>query len=86
MKRGTVIVPAVIAGLGLPAAFLFAFYGASLQDVLYFNQKIFYFHVPAAMTMFASAFVCGIASALYLFRRQPQADRVAAGAADRRRG
>lgn len=45
-------------------------------------QKIFYFHVPAAMTTFASAFVCGIASALFLWRRRPVADHVALAAAE----
>jgi heme exporter protein C len=45
-------------------------------------QKIFYFHVPAWMVMFASTFVCGIASGLYLFRRSHRADRVALAAAE----
>ena len=29
--------------------------------------KIFYFHVPAWFVMFTAVFVCGIASAVYLF-------------------
>ena len=45
-------------------------------------QKIFYFHVPSAMMMFVSAFVCGIASAFYLFRKSPKADRLALGAGE----
>ena len=45
-------------------------------------QKIFYFHVPSAMMMFISAFVCGIASTLYLFRRSRAADHVAVAAAE----
>jgi heme exporter protein C len=45
-------------------------------------QKIFYFHVPSAMVMFLSAFVCGIASAVYLFKRRPGADRLALAAAE----
>ena len=40
-------------------------------------QKIFYYHVPAAMTMFVSAFVCGIASAIFLFKGRARADRFA---------
>jgi len=32
------------------------------------------------MTMFVSAFVCGVASALYLFRRHPERPRGARGA------
>jgi CcmD family protein len=45
-------------------------------------QRVFYFHVPAGLVMFGSAFVCGIASALYLARRRPTADRVAFAAAE----
>ena len=45
-------------------------------------QKIFYFHVPAAFVMFISAFVSGIAGALYLYRRNVRAERVCAAAAE----
>ena len=45
-------------------------------------QKIFYFHVPSAATAMLSAFVCGGASALYLWRRRPLADHVALAAAE----
>ena len=45
-------------------------------------QKIFYFHVPSWMVMFSSAFVCGIASGVFLFRRARAADHVAVAAAE----
>jgi heme exporter protein C len=45
-------------------------------------QKIFYFHVPSAMMMFISAFVCGISSVFFLFRRRTSADRIAVSAAE----
>src|SRR6476620_9037834 len=45
-------------------------------------QKIFYFHVPSWIVMFISAFVCGIASAMFLFRRRQASDRVAVSAAE----
>lgn len=45
-------------------------------------SRIFYFHAPSGMTMFLSAFVCGIASAIYLFSRRDGADRVAVAAAE----
>lgn len=45
-------------------------------------QKIFYFHVPAGLTMFLSAFVCGTASAIYLFKSKPRADRIAVAAGE----
>ncbi len=46
------------------------------------SYKIFYYHVPSAMVMFLSAFICGIASAVYLFKKKPGADRLAAAAAE----
>jgi heme exporter protein C len=45
-------------------------------------SRIFYFHAPIGMTMFLSAFVCGIASGIYLFTRRSAADRVAVSAAE----
>src|SRR5919201_1903042 len=45
-------------------------------------SKIFYFHVPAWFAMFAAVFVCGIESAIFLFRRKPAADRVAVAAGE----
>ncbi len=45
-------------------------------------SKIFYFHVPSWFAMFAAVFVCGIESAIFLFRRKPAADRVAAAAGE----
>jgi len=45
-------------------------------------QKIFYFHVPAAMAMFVSAVVCGVASMLFLFKEARRADRWALAAAE----
>jgi heme exporter protein C len=56
--------------------------GAPYESTMGLVQKIFYFHVPAAMAMFVSAFVCGIASAMFLFGRRADADRVAVSAAE----
>jgi heme exporter protein C len=56
--------------------------GAPHEATMGLVQKIFYFHVPAAMVMFLSAFVCGIASALFLFKGQRRADRWAVAAAE----
>jgi heme exporter protein C len=55
---------------------------APYESTMGLVQKIFYFHVPSAMVMFASAFVCGIGSAVFLSRRRPGADRVALAAAE----
>jgi heme exporter protein C len=45
-------------------------------------QKIFYFHVPSWFVMFTAVFICGIESAIFLFRGKPSADRVAVAAAE----
>jgi heme exporter protein C len=45
-------------------------------------QKIFYYHVPSALTFFVAALVCGINSWRYLFGRNIHADRIAAAAAE----
>jgi heme exporter protein C len=45
-------------------------------------QKIFYFHVSAALTMFLSAFVAAISAAVFLFGRKAAADRLAVSAAE----
>jgi heme exporter protein C len=55
---------------------------APYESTMGLVQKIFYFHVPSAMVMFASAFVSGIASAVFLFGKRPAADRLATAAAE----
>lgn len=73
--------------LTILAAALFAYApvminGAPFESTMGLVQKIFYFHVPSAMMMFVSAFVCGIWSALFLFRKDRAADRVAVAAGE----
>ena len=41
---------------------------APFESTMGLVQKIFYFHVPAWFAMFTGAFICGIASAVYLFK------------------
>jgi heme exporter protein C len=60
----------------------FMILSAPYESTMGLVQKIFYFHAPVAMTMFLAAFVCGIASATYLFRRTVSADHVAVAAAE----
>ena len=55
---------------------------APYESTMGLVQKIFYFHVPAAFTMFLSAFVAGGAGALFLLLGRPAADRVTAAAAE----
>ena len=70
------------AGLVLFAAAPFLIAGAPYESTMGLVQKIFYYHAPAGITMFLSAFVSGIAGLLYLFRREPRHDRVSAAAAE----
>jgi heme exporter protein C len=45
-------------------------------------QRIFYFHLPAAVLTLVAAMTCGVAGGVYLARRKPAADRVAVAAAE----
>jgi heme exporter protein C len=45
-------------------------------------QRIFYFHVPAAITALISAIVCGVASAWFLMKRTVRSDQLALAAAE----
>jgi heme exporter protein C len=83
MARPTPLVPALLALAAVMfAAAPFIIDTAPYESSMGLIQRIFYFHVPAGLVMFASAFVCGLASALYLARRRPGADRVAFAAAE----
>lgn len=55
---------------------------APFESTMGLIQKIFYFHVPAAMAMFTTAFLCGVAGAVYLFKNDPRADRIAFASAE----
>ena len=55
---------------------------APYESTMGLVQKIFYFHVPSWIVMFTSAFVCGIASAMVVFKGRMSADRLAVAAAE----
>jgi heme exporter protein C len=75
-------VPLVLIAMVLFASAPLVVANAPYEQTMGLVQKIFYYHVPSAMLMFVSAFVCGIASALFLFRRSAAADRVAVAAGE----
>ena len=56
--------------------------GAPYESTMLLIQKIFYFHVPAWMAMYAGIAICGVASVVYLFKSRPAADRLAVSAAE----
>ena len=70
----------VTAAMFAAAPYLIA--NAPYESTMGLVQKIFYFHVPAWFAMFTGVFVCGIYSAVFLFRNQPRADRIAAASAE----
>jgi len=55
---------------------------APYESTMGLVQKIFYFHAPSGMIMLLAAMVCGVASAIYLWRGTPGADYVAIAAAE----
>jgi heme exporter protein C len=80
MRR--LFVPLVIVGAAMFVYAPFMILNAPYESTMGLVQKIFYFHAPVAMTMFLAAFVCGIASAMFLFTRNREADFIAAAAAE----
>ncbi len=82
MGQNRLIAGLVVVAVGLFAGAPFVIDAAPYESTMGLIQKIFYFHVPSAMVMFGSAFVCGIASAIYLARRTPGSDRVAIAGAE----
>jgi heme exporter protein C len=74
--------PFVLIAMVLFASAPLVVANAPFEQTMGLVQKIFYYHVPSAMLMFVSALVCGIASAVYLFRRSSAADRVAVAAGE----
>ena len=73
------VVVAAIAGF-MAAPFLIA--AAPYESTMGLVQKIFYFHAPSGMMMFLAAFLSGGASAVYLFKGRPAADRLGLAAAE----
>ena len=55
---------------------------APLEPVMGFVQKIFYFHVPCAIMLFLSTFVCAGGSVAFLFKSSEAGDRLAAAAGE----
>jgi heme exporter protein C len=55
---------------------------APYESTMGLVQKIFYYHMPAAMTFLVSALVCGYASIRYLFGGDPRHDRLGYAAAE----
>jgi|SRR5688572_28279053 len=72
---------AVLAALGLAWAPTLIV-TAPREPMMGIVQKIFYFHVPIAWTMFQSAFLCAGGAIAFLFWRSERGERLAAAAAE----
>lgn len=83
MKKGGLFIgAAALCALGFAGTLYLAFYRAELDGQLFFNQKIFYYHVANAFMLFAATITCGVTSLLYLRKRQPRHDDVAQAAGE----
>lgn len=78
----SLFVPLIVVTAAMFAYAPVAIAGAPYESTMLLIQKIFYFHVPAWMAMYAGIAVCGVASALHLFKSQPAADRLAVASAE----
>jgi len=93
MKKLAVPLFATLAAVGIAASVYLVFYVAPLEysyneagkfngSSLFFNQKIFYFHVGHAFWLFGAVFVSGISSIGFLITRDPRWDDVASASTD----
>ena len=55
---------------------------APYESTMGLIQKIFYYHVPSWIAMYTAIAVCGVASAVYLFKGSAAADSYAVSAAE----
>jgi len=55
---------------------------APFESTMGLIQKIMYYHVPSWIAQYCAITVCGVASAIYLFKSHPVADRYAVSAAE----
>src|SRR5437016_4075948 len=74
--------PLLVATAAMLMAAPFLIARAPYESTMLLVQKIFYFHVPSWIAMYSALFVCGIASAAYLFKGHLQADRIAVSAGE----
>lgn len=72
----------VVGLFGLAAVYVLAFGYTPIEARQGLAQKIFYLHVPAAWSALLAFSMVGIASALYLWLKDPRLDRFAAASAE----
>jgi heme exporter protein C len=82
MKHNLYILMAAVTCLMMLLAVGLVFLYAPTEATMGVVQKIFYFHVPSAYTMYLSWATCTLASILYLVKRTDNWDMVAKSAAE----
>src|SRR3954470_1289383 len=93
MKRYLVPIFAALGAVGFVVALWQVFLVAPIQygyldtgrlagSSLFFNQKIFYFHVAHAFMLFAAVFVAGLASIMFLRTRAAKWDDIASASVE----
>jgi heme exporter protein C len=82
MKTYAVPVLAGLAAIGFVVTIWMIFTYAPLAEELFFNQKIFYYHVAHAFMLFLSVGLCGVCSLVFLKKRDPRWDDVALAGAE----
>ena len=93
MSRYLLPVMCVLSAVGLAASIWLIFVVTPEQyqilangrldgSSLFYNQKIFYFHLAHAFMLFVAVFVSGVSSIAYLASRKPQWDDVASAATE----
>jgi len=81
MNKLAVPVFAGLGAVGFIGTLWLVFVVVPPDEVLHFNQKIFYWHVSHAFMMFLAVGVSGVSSIVYLKRRDPRWDDVALASA-----
>ena len=93
MNKFAVPLFATLAAVGIAVSVYLVFFVAPLEysyneagtfngSSLFFNQKIFYFHVGHAFWLFGAVFVSGISSIGFLRTRDPRWDDIASASTD----
>lgn len=82
MNKTLFIALAVVAMVGFALTQYMIYFAAGIDVVLFFNQKIFYYHVPCWFVLFGATFVCGWYSFKYVRHREGRHDDIAMAAGE----
>jgi heme exporter protein C len=75
-------VASALAAVGLAACIGMIFTVVPNDEKLFFNQRIFYFHIAHSLNLFIAVIVCGACSVAFLWKRKPAWDDIALASAE----